>query len=72
MKSFITPQSLNEWRIIPRIVVALYGYTFYQVSEWFMSLTEPTAPQAAFVSTIVGAGAAFFGLYVNSGNKNSD
>ena len=63
----ITPELINRWRVIPRIIVLLYGYTFYEVSHWFMSLDEPTAPQAAFVSTIVGAGAAFFGLYVNSG-----
>jgi hypothetical protein len=29
-----------------------------------MLLTNPTNSQAMFISTIVGAGAAFFGLYV--------
>tara|TARA_B110000503_G_C7058543_1_gene375597 strand:- start:981 stop:1106 length:126 start_codon:yes stop_codon:yes gene_type:complete len=29
-----------------------------------MSLAAPTNAQAMFISTIVGAGAAFFGLYV--------
>lgn len=62
-----TPETLNRWRVIPRIIVALYGYTFYEVCAWFMSLPDPTTQQAGFVSTIVGAGAAFFGLYVNSG-----
>ena len=31
--------------------------------------TYPTNAQAAFISTIVGAGAAWFGLYVGSGHK---
>lgn len=67
MKVKLTPELINRWRIIPRIIVALYGFTFWKVVEWFMALPDPTATQAAFVSTVVGAGAAFFGLYVNSG-----
>lgn len=31
-----------------------------------MSLSDPNNAQAGFVSVIVGAGAAWFGLYVNS------
>jgi hypothetical protein len=31
-----------------------------------MALPEPNNAQAGFVSVIVGAGAAWFGLYVNS------
>ena len=34
-----------------------------------MALTDPTNAQAAFISTIVGAGAAFFGLYVGKGGS---
>jgi hypothetical protein len=34
-----------------------------------MALPEPTNPQSAFISVIVGAGAAWFGLYVSSGGK---
>ena len=54
-------------RIMPRLMIGLYGYLFYDVTTWFMNLTDPTMAQAAFVSTMVGAGAGFFGLYVNSG-----
>lgn len=60
---------LNRLRIIPRILITLYGILFYKISVWFMALPDPTATQAAFISTIVGAAAAFFGLYINSGGK---
>lgn len=63
---------LNILRIVPRTVVMLYGYVFWDITVWFMELEDPTAQQAAFVSTIVGAGAAFFGLYVNSGKNNGE
>jgi hypothetical protein len=41
-----------------------YIYAFYKSVTWFMGLVDPTNAQAMFISTIVGAGAAFFGLYV--------
>tara|TARA_R110000824_G_scaffold121266_1_gene277315 strand:+ start:735 stop:842 length:108 start_codon:yes stop_codon:yes gene_type:complete len=34
-----------------------------------MDLSSPNNAQAGFVSVIVGAGAAWFGLYLNGGNK---
>ena len=55
---------LDKFRVIPRLIMLAYIYAFYQSTVWFMSLSDPTNVQAAFISTIVGAGAAFFGLYV--------
>ena len=68
----ITPEIVNRWRIIPRLMLSLYGYMFYRVAEWFMHLPEPSAAQSAFVSVMVGAAATFFGLYVNSGASLKD
>ena len=55
---------LDKFRVIPRLVMLAYIYAFYSTTVWFMALSNPTNAQAAFISTIVGAGAAFFGLYV--------
>ncbi|SVB70627.1 uncharacterized protein METZ01_LOCUS223481 [marine metagenome] len=55
---------LDKFRIIPRLVMLAYIFAFYSSVTWFMQLTDPTNAQAMFISTIVGAGAAFFGLYV--------
>jgi len=63
----ITPEIVNRWRIIPRVMISLYGYMFWRVAEWFMTLPDPNAAQSAFVSVMIGAAATFFGLYVNSG-----
>ena len=62
-------EKLDDLRVVPRILVAMYGMVFYQVADWFMSLNAPNGAQAAFVSTVVGAGAAWFGFYVNSGPR---
>ena len=66
----MTPQKLNEWRIVPRVLVLLYGLMCYQVAEWFMLIPDPSSQQAAFVSIVLGSSAAWFGLYVNSGTKS--
>ena len=55
---------LDKFRLIPRLIMLAYIYAFYKSITWFMTLPEPTNAQAMFISTIVGAGAAFFGLYV--------
>ena len=66
----ITPERLDAWRIIPRALILAYMIVFYQTCNWFMSLPDPNNAQAGFVSVVVGAGAAWFGLYVN-GNRAS-
>ena len=55
---------LDKFRVIPRLVMLAYIFAFYKSVTWFMQLPDPTNSQAMFISTIVGAGAAFFGLYV--------
>ena len=60
----LTAGMLDKFRVIPRLVMIAYIYAFYSSTVWFMALSTPTNAQAAFISTIVGAGAAFFGLYV--------
>ena len=71
-KTEITPTKFDSWRIFPRLLITLYGFAFYRTTEWFMTLPDPTNAQSAFVSVIVGAGAAWFGLYVNSAAKEHD
>ena len=61
----MTPEKLSAWRIVPRMLILSYMLVFYQTCTWFMNLTDPNNAQAGFVSVIVGAGAAWFGIYVN-------
>ena len=66
------PQFLSNWRTVPRLMMVLYGIAFYQTMQWFMALPEPNNAQAGLVSVVVGAGAAWFGLYVNSTSTKHD
>ena len=57
---------MDSLRLIPRLLMICYGIIFWISTQWFMAQPDPTNAQAAFISTIVGAGAAWFGLYVGS------
>tara|TARA_R110002126_G_scaffold140916_1_gene285755 strand:- start:7 stop:243 length:237 start_codon:yes stop_codon:yes gene_type:complete len=67
----MTPETLDKWRVWPRLIITLYGLSFYQTTQWFMALPDPTNAQSGFVSIMVGAGAGFFGIYVN-GKANTN
>ena len=64
------PYWFDKLRIFPRAFITMYIYLVWRVTEWFMALPEPSMPQAGLVSVVVGAGAAWFGLYVNSKSGN--
>lgn len=66
------PYWFDKLRIFPRVFIIVYIYMFYNVVEWFMTLTDPNMAQAGLVSVVTGAGAAWFGLYVNSGSSNKN
>ena len=67
----IKPEQIDKWRIFPRFLITLYGVAFWRTTEWFMQLPETTNAQSAFVSVVVGAGAAWFGLYVGGSKQAS-
>ena len=62
-------QTLDKLRLFPRLFITVYIWMFYDVVQWFMALEVPTNQQAGLVSIIVGAGAAWFGLYVRTGSS---
>ena len=60
---------IDAWRVIPRLFLGVYVYLLYYATFWFMELPEPSIEQSGLISILVGAGAAWFGLYVNSAAK---
>ena len=62
-------KAVDSWRIFPRIFISVYIVLLYQVVHWFMNLSDPNTQQAGLVSIVVGAGAAWLGLYTGSSKK---
>lgn len=65
----ITPELLDRWRLLPRLVMLVMIVMTYRVVEWFMGLSDPNPEQAALVSVMTGALTGAFGLFLGSGKK---
>tara|TARA_R100000742_G_C4271698_1_gene90709 strand:+ start:344 stop:715 length:372 start_codon:yes stop_codon:yes gene_type:complete len=57
---------IDAWRIFPRAFLSIYIFLLYYSTMWFMGLEDPTLEQSGLISVIVGAGAAWFGLYAGT------
>ena len=63
-------RAVDSWRIFPRIFITTYIILLYKCVIWYMSLPNPTMEQSGLISIVVGAGAAWFGLYTGSRPKS--
>lgn len=57
---------VDSWRIFPRMFLTVYIVLLYKCTIWFMELPAPTFEQSGLISIVVGAGAAWFGLYAGT------
>ena len=62
-------QMIDSWRIFPRVFITTYIFLLYKVVIWYMALGNPSMEQSGLVSIVVGAGAAWFGLYTGTSKK---
>ena len=57
---------IDAWRIFPRAFLGIYMFLLYYCTMWFMELPEPSFEQSGLISIVVGAGAAWLGLYAGT------
>jgi len=62
-------RAVDAWRIFPRAFLTVYIVLVYKTVIWYMGLDAPTMEQSGLISVVVGAGAAWFGLYTGSSKK---
>mgnify|MGYP005717233919 CR=1 FL=1 len=62
-------RAVDAWRIFPRLFLTVYIILLYKCVIWYMNLSAPTMEQSGLISIVVGAGAAWFGLYTGSKSK---
>ena len=62
-------KAVDSWRIFPRIFITTYIILLYKCVIWYMELPDPTLEQSGLISVVVGAGAAWFGLYAGTSKK---
>ena len=71
-KVIFMAQAVDAWRIFPRVFLSVYIFLLYYSTMWFMALPEPSLEQSGLISIIVGAGAAWFGLYAVTSKGKTD
>ena len=59
-------RAVDAWRIFPRLLLTVYIVLLYKCVIWYMNLPNPTMEQSGLISVVVGAGAAWFGLYAGT------
>lgn len=59
-------RAVDSWRIFPRLFLTVYIILLYKCVIWYMNLPDPTMEQSGLISIVVGAGAAWFGLYTGT------
>lgn len=63
-------RAVDAWRIFPRLFLTVYIILLYKTVIWYMDLADPSMEQSGLISVVVGAGAAWFGLYTGSSKKD--
>jgi hypothetical protein len=64
-------KAVDAWRIFPRLFLSVYIFLLYKTVLWYMDLPDPSMEQSGLISVIVGAGAAWFGLYAGTSKSSS-
>lgn len=63
----LSPEAFNRWRVWPRAALVLYFALCWDTHDWYTALDSPSAEQSAYAALIIGAAAAWFKFYVDSG-----
>jgi len=64
-------KAVDSWRIFPRLFLTIYIVLLYRTVNWFMGLDAPSMEQSGLISVVVGAGAAWFGLYAGTSKQSA-
>jgi hypothetical protein len=51
----MTPETLDRWRILPRLMMLVMTGVYIRCIEWALSQPELTTQQAGLISVITGA-----------------
>lgn len=62
----MTPEMLDRWRILPRIILFCLLAMTWRVIEWFIGLENPSMNQAALPSVMTATLTGAYGLYLGN------
>ena len=70
IKRKMTPETLDKWRILPRLMMLVMTGVYIRCIEWALSQPELTTQQAGLISVITGAMTGSFAIWMNAERSN--
>lgn len=65
----ITAEYIDSLKLLPRIMMAAITIMCFQVTNWMISLPDPTLNQSGFCSIIFGCFSGCFAVWLGSEKK---
>lgn len=62
---------VDDWKIIPRLMMLAVTVLTYQAVHWYMALPDPTIQQSGLVSVCMGALTGCFGIWMGKESKTT-
>ena len=62
---------LDDWKILPRLMMLAVTVLTYQAVHWFMSWPDPSVAQSGLVSVCMGALTGCFCIWMGKESKTS-
>jgi hypothetical protein len=62
---------LDDWKILPRLMMLAVTVLTYKAVLWFMTLPDPTVAQSGLVSVCMGALTGCFGIWMGKEAKTT-
>ena len=62
----MTPETLDKWRILPRLMMLVMTGLYIRCIEWALSQPELTTQQAGLISVITGAMTGSFAIWMGA------
>tara|TARA_B100001250_G_C19717538_1_gene752254 strand:- start:96 stop:335 length:240 start_codon:yes stop_codon:yes gene_type:complete len=66
----MTPEMLDRWRILPRLMMLTMTGVYIRCIEWALSQPDLSTAQAGLVSVITGAMTGSFAIWMGAESKS--
>tara|TARA_S200002703_G_scaffold152116_1_gene152230 strand:+ start:154 stop:363 length:210 start_codon:yes stop_codon:yes gene_type:complete len=68
----MTPENLDRWKIIPRLMMVIMTGVYIRCIEWALSQPDLTTQQASLISVVTGAMTGSLAVFLNAESKSKD
>ena len=68
----MTPENLDRWKIIPRLMMIIMTGVYIRCIEWALSQPDLTTQQASLISVVTGAMTGSLAVFLSKESKSKD